>query len=584
MSPIDNTSLSGDTYHNRYSGDSPYKGNKKFKKLPRKCEKCGSTKNLDIHHRSGNHNNKSRSDLIVLCRSCHRKLHDGMGEEIISSAARIIADPNSPESQAIAKKHKNSDILHVEFILCHVGQNKNKDIFESEDLQSSASTIIHKPINWEHSARNIGVVYESKYISVKDPDETIKSAYASLDPFENDFVVCKGAIWEYKHPAEARIIRQRHIANELKFSMENRFEIAKCTVCGEKFDNPFNYCDHLLTRRDSDAGRIFENSNFVGVAVVKFPADKNAGSLAIAASYPNYLLIDSLSIKDYKKFVITSKENLMKRKTIPSEYIIELDEIPDEGFADDVNRVFPIDNKEHISESASKLLNNELEFYNKEETIYVLNRLGIAAHNEDVNLEDFKIEDKSRGGLNMEKEEFEKAVATEVEKRLKEAEKTGEVTQLNSKIEELKKNLASASELVKDKEDAYAKIEKEFKDFKDTIEKEKVVVARIESLEKDGLVFKENIDTIKTSVKDMTEEAFANFVKVLQEARGKKLTPEELKKIEEEKKLAAEKAKKENKTKSNIVNESKASIVINSPDDNKEDDPFTIIDTILAKK
>jgi len=48
--------------------------------------------------------------------------------------------------------------------------------------------------------------------------------------------------------------------------------------------------------------------------------------------------------------------------------------------------------------------------------------------------------------------------------------------------------------------------------------------------------------------------------------------------------LAAEKAKKENKTKSNIVNESKASIVINSPDDNKEDDPFAIIDTILAKK
>lgn len=467
--------------------------------------------------------------------------------------------------------------------MCHVGKNKNKDIFEKEDLESNASTIVNKPINWEHTSRNIGVVYESKYVDVAKLDEASKAAFASLDTLEKDFVVCKGAIWEYKHPDEARTIRQRHAAKELKFSMENKFQIAKCTTCNNEFDSPSHYCDHLLTRRDpgSTTGRIFKGSNFVGAAVVKFPADKDANSLAIASTSPDFYLIDSISINDYKNFVLIPKENLMKKKNIPEKYIIEDDNIPDEGFADDINRVFPIDNKEHIVSTAKILYEDKLDFYNKEETIYVLNKLSIAAHNEGIDLREYVVMN-DKGGSHMDEKEFEKAVAVEVEKRIKEFESKNATADLNSKIKNLEDQVSKATQEIKDKEDARAKIEKEFSDFKDGIAKDKLIVDRIEELKTKGLVFAENLEVVKNSIRDMDKEAFDAFAKILNEARGKELTPEEKKKLEEEKKL--EEKKKKDAKGSDIVNESKGSFVPNKPEDTKGEDPFAIIDKILGRK
>lgn len=39
------------------------------------CELCGSTTNVDIHHKDGNFHNNSSDNLMVVCRSCHMKLH-----------------------------------------------------------------------------------------------------------------------------------------------------------------------------------------------------------------------------------------------------------------------------------------------------------------------------------------------------------------------------------------------------------------------------------------------------------------------------------------------------------------------------
>lgn len=40
-----------------------------------KCEICGSTKNLDIHHKDRDYTNNNLDNLQCLCRSCHNKIH-----------------------------------------------------------------------------------------------------------------------------------------------------------------------------------------------------------------------------------------------------------------------------------------------------------------------------------------------------------------------------------------------------------------------------------------------------------------------------------------------------------------------------
>lgn len=45
----------------------------------KKCELCGSVQNIDVHHKDGDPNNNTRENLMVVCRSCHMKLHHPKG-------------------------------------------------------------------------------------------------------------------------------------------------------------------------------------------------------------------------------------------------------------------------------------------------------------------------------------------------------------------------------------------------------------------------------------------------------------------------------------------------------------------------
>lgn len=40
------------------------------------CELCGSIKSIDIHHKDGNYQNNTPDNIMVVCRSCHMKLHN----------------------------------------------------------------------------------------------------------------------------------------------------------------------------------------------------------------------------------------------------------------------------------------------------------------------------------------------------------------------------------------------------------------------------------------------------------------------------------------------------------------------------
>jgi 5-methylcytosine-specific restriction endonuclease McrA len=46
------------------------------------CQRCGSTRNVDVHHKDENRHNSDLSNLEVLCRSCHSKAH-GKGAHLV---------------------------------------------------------------------------------------------------------------------------------------------------------------------------------------------------------------------------------------------------------------------------------------------------------------------------------------------------------------------------------------------------------------------------------------------------------------------------------------------------------------------
>lgn len=82
-------SLKGKNHPNWKGGISPRTYPPNFvvreirKKLDEKCTICESRKNVDIHHRDFNKDNHSKDNLTLLCRSCHKTLHNAKKRGII---------------------------------------------------------------------------------------------------------------------------------------------------------------------------------------------------------------------------------------------------------------------------------------------------------------------------------------------------------------------------------------------------------------------------------------------------------------------------------------------------------------------
>ena len=48
----------------------------KLREVDYQCERCGSAKNLEVHHVNYEHaGEEPMEDLVVLCRDCHREIH-----------------------------------------------------------------------------------------------------------------------------------------------------------------------------------------------------------------------------------------------------------------------------------------------------------------------------------------------------------------------------------------------------------------------------------------------------------------------------------------------------------------------------
>lgn len=61
--------------HNRYKNGSGIYREEALKCHGEKCQKCGASDNIEIHHKDKNRKNNNMENLQVLCRDCHHREH-----------------------------------------------------------------------------------------------------------------------------------------------------------------------------------------------------------------------------------------------------------------------------------------------------------------------------------------------------------------------------------------------------------------------------------------------------------------------------------------------------------------------------
>ncbi len=375
----------------------------------------------------------------------------------------------SDEQLASAGLEKNKDLLYASLVLCHANVNSNKDEFEEEDLSSSFGTIKLKPVNWEHDDDEIiGTVYDSEFVD-DEKDE---------DPFIRAFAV----IYKYKFPERAEEMKKRHSEGELFFSMEVWFESATCSECGANYPDPKDYCEHLRGRFENQSfSRKLKGLTFGGVGVVENPADKGANSLSVAKiTRPDgtescFNCPEEINVMDINLLEMVRKEEAeeTKRRALwifnDALYVL----LNDENISD-----------ENKSDKFSELATQLFEIYELEQN----NSGGKKVMSDNV-FKTFQTE-----------EDYKNSVAQSDTVKALEA-KIAEFEEIEARVTELEKSLETAN-------DEKIQVETEFVEYKDELEKEKLISTRVKELIESGLAEDKIDDKLKTAISKLDDDEF----------------------------------------------------------------------------
>lgn len=128
--------------------------------------------------------------------------------------------------------------------------NSNKQYFSMEGLKMAQPSILHAPMNMNHSVRRVVGTYVSTEL-------VYPTDAAAEDPL-NPYVEALGAFWKHYFPEEFHLVDSAAKEGELYFSMECLPRQVKCfgdNGCESTFDydgpSSPTYCAHL-NERSSD--------------------------------------------------------------------------------------------------------------------------------------------------------------------------------------------------------------------------------------------------------------------------------------------------------------------------------------------
>ncbi len=396
---------------------------------------------------------------------------------------------NEALSNALAAKKisKDKDLMYLKFRFVHSGANSNNDFFDSKDLEERHTTAIYKPLDWEHDAgRIIGSFYDTEFISEEDTED----GRAAVDVY--------AVMYKYMFPDEAEEIKKRHEKGTLRISMETWFDEAECSVCGEKYDSPIDYCSHLRTRYSvADHKRILRGITFGGGGIVKNPADKNAKSLSLASKADGQELKENVAKREEtNRFNTIINEAANLYYNIIYTYSMSQDDKKKKkdrlvALIDDMKMLLDTINVSKIAKGEDSKMS---EISNAEVIVALM--------------------DKAKADKEAEfKKDLEEQIAKAKEEAIKEtkAEYDQKVTELQGSLNEKEEALKTANASLETEKAAKEQIQKDFDEYKNQIEKDKILASRNAILAEKKIVLPEGDDS-KNFVLKMTDAEFNIFV------------------------------------------------------------------------
>ena len=301
-----------------------------------------------------------------------------------------------------------------------------------------------------------------------------------------------------------------------------------------------------------------------------------------------------------------SEMTIEKKQVIPSEFTKaskDLEELKDVAFADETNRLFPLDTVEHTETSADEILNGDLDFYSNNEKLIVVEKLAKALNDFDLEITHY-IDDNQGGNQEMtidkNSPEFKDAVKAAVAEAIKEIESGEKFNELEEKLTVANASIDTLKSEVETEREAKDKAVADFQDYKNKADSEKKAQARLQILTDKGIAFEDNKDFVETLAATASDEDFDKFTSTLEEMNKaaeakfmkkgeeeekkpgdekkpgeKELTPEEKKKLKDKEKAKA--------NKKDPVEESKEIAIASKTGDDAGDDENNFFDDCLKE-
>lgn len=208
--------------------------------------------------------------------------------KIINNTSRAVASDSNVQP----------DLLYMRAVLVSTGQNKNDDVFVSNEMWAARQTPPLKPVNWEHESGRevegnstkvvvennqiIGCIYDC-FVADKAGNRIDDKAVASIP--ENFDIVIDSVIYKYLFPKTAAKVVDGVTKDTLFVSMEAWFTSYDYLV-GKKIiarNQETAFLDRHLRANGGDGtfsgdkvGRVLRNIVFGGVGIVHKPANADS--------------------------------------------------------------------------------------------------------------------------------------------------------------------------------------------------------------------------------------------------------------------------------------------------------------------